>query len=170
MKKILMPLLAICLAAGMALAGCGGGGDSSSAAADSGSAGVPNPLVNYKTVEEAADAMGQPVKVPETMVWGFARRSIDVIDGRILQISYEGEKKSMITYRTAAIAEGDISGDYNEYPQENELTIGELTVLTGGDGDLISLAVWDDGEMTYSLSFDTPVAEDVLNAIVGSLV
>lgn len=169
MKRILLTV-SLCLAVLLTLAGCSGNSNSdNSTGSENGSAGVPNPLVTYKTVEEAAAAMGQPAKVPGTMLWGFARRSIDVIDGIVMQITYEGEKKSMITYRTASIDEGDISGDYNEYLQENELTIGGMTVLTGGEGDLISLALWDDGEMAYSFLFDSPVDEDTLESLITSI-
>ena len=51
-----------------------------------------------------------------------------------------------------SIGTDDNSGDYNEYPQQEELMVNDISVTVKGSGDLIYLAVWTDGDYSYSLS------------------
>lgn len=168
-RKLLGPV--ICAAAALfLLAGCNSGGGSSGAASSSGSsAGVPNPLVSYDSVEAAAEAMGVEVKTPATLPEGYGQEAVDVIDGTLLQVIYKNGAGEEISYRTAEGSE-DISGDYNEYDEETELTVGGAQKVTArGAGGGYSLALWQDGGMSYSLSFDEPVAKDVLADIIESI-
>lgn len=51
------------------------------------------------------------------------------------------------------------SGDYTAYPSQVELTRDGQTGMLSGQGELVSLAVWYDGENSFSLSFAPAVLQ-----------
>ena len=50
-----------------------------------------------------------------------------------------------------AVGTDDISGDYNEYKEENVVKVGELEVTEKGNDGNISVASWTDGTYSYSI-------------------
>ena len=85
---------------------------------------IPNPIVEYKTVEDAEKAVSfkpvMPAKIPD----GYKLAFISVISGKTFQLVYENGDNE-ITYR---VAEGtdDISGDYNVYKNITETKVGGM--------------------------------------------
>ena len=102
-------------------------------AEDPGQEQVTNPFVTYQSLEEAEEAAGFALPAPESFE-GAGRREIAVIDGRIIDVTYlDGEDNRILTIRKGT-GEEDISGDYNEYPQEDVMDLGGLSVTVRGDG------------------------------------
>jgi hypothetical protein len=103
MKKLTTILLCI-LAVGVFTA-C------KSTGATSGSEQLPNPIVSYDTLAEAAKVTGFDLAVPDA-VDGYDTRTVQVVGGEMMQVTYaKGEDQLLI--RKAAGTD-DISGDYNE--------------------------------------------------------
>lgn len=127
---------------------------------------IPNPLRDYKTVEEAKKAVSFDAKIPSKLPDGFKITYVGTISDEILQVFYgSGDKK--IVYRTA-LGEGEISGDYNVYKTEKTIKAksGDVTFKKGENG---ALALWNDGKCTYSASFNYDAAESDVLSIINSL-
>lgn len=123
---------------------------------------IPNPVVEYPTVADAAKAVKFAVKQPAALK-DIAR--VSVIGSALLQIDYKGG----ICYREAMKDQGsDISGDSNVYDSKT-VTAGKLPVTLKSDKSGVRLALWDDGVNSFSLSWETAVTQDAALAAVASV-
>ena len=126
---------------------------------------IANPFVTYESLEEAEGAAGFALHAPESFE-GSSRREIAVIDGRIIDVTYlDGEDNRILTIRKGT-GEEDISGDYNEYTQEKVMDLVGLSVTVRGDGEGIFLALWQEGDYSYAVSFDKGGTQDQLQEIM----
>jgi len=131
MKKILLMLL-LCLA----VVSCGKKDEVTDEVTEASTTqaqdyGVPNPFEIVDTLDEAAKIAGFSLEAPTE---GLRIRK--------------------------AVGTDDISGDYNEYKEENVVKVGELEVTEKGNDGNISVASWTDGTYSYSINVD----EALLNA------
>ena len=114
----------------------------------------------YSSAKELSKGVGFDIKE-------IGHLPFDVTDTKYLSISgnlaeliyYSGEDR--IIYRKSEGGE-DNSGDYNSYPTVKELESSDLTITASGDEHGYYLAVWSDGQYSYSLSFDKAVTEEEL--------
>jgi hypothetical protein len=137
-------------------------------AEDPGQEQVANPFVTYQSLEEAEKAAGFALPAPESFE-GAGRREIAVIDGRIIDVTYlDGEDNRVLTIRKGT-GEEDISGDYNEYPQEDVTELEGLSVTVRGDGKRIFLALWQEEGYSYAVSFDKGGTQDQLKEIMKTV-
>ncbi len=124
---------------------------------------IPNPFVEYKTIDEAKKALSFdavcPTKIPE----GYEIDSISVMNGEMLQIIYKG-KNGEFTYRVAKGSD-DISGDYNVYKDIKEVKVGDLNV-TFRAGEKNCSAIWQNNGLTFSIFCDTAIfSEDIITNV-----
>lgn len=126
---------------------------------------IPNPVVEYPTVADAAKAAGIAVMVqPEPAALNGIVR-VSVIGGTLLQIDYQGG----ICYRVGRKDAGDISGDCNGYDSVRTVAEGGLSVTLKADKTGVRLAIWNDGTHSFSLSWQTGVTQDAALAVVESV-
>ena len=119
---------------------------------------IPNPYVDYETLEEACEAAGVSLRLPES-IEGYERIDYQAIDGQMVNVIYTAADGSMLLIRKAKGSE-DISGDYNEYEHNSEQTINDIDVQVRGNGDTLSAAVWYDNGEAYSMTVDRPMEKD----------
>lgn len=119
---------------------------------------IPNPYVDYETLEEACEAAGVSLRLPDS-IEGYERVDYQAIDGQMVNVIYTAADGSMLLIRKAKGNE-DISGDYNEYEHNSEQTINDIDVQVRGDGDTLSAAVWYDNGEAYSMTVDRPMEKD----------
>ena len=119
---------------------------------------IPNPYVDYETLEEACEAAGVSLRLPDS-IEGYERIDYQAIDGQTVNVIYTAADGSMLLIRKAKGSE-DISGDYNEYEHNSEQTINDIDVQVRGDGDTLSAAVWYDNGEAYSMTVDRPMEKD----------
>lgn len=118
-----------------------------------------NPIQAAEDVTALAQTLPFPLKVPTQLPEGYAVAHTSSIMGTLAQVVYtSGEDQ--LTYRMAE-GSGDISGDYNQYA-ESEISEG---VTLKGDGGAVSLALWEDGTYSYSLSSTAPLLRETMLAI-----
>lgn len=127
---------------------------------------VVNPMVEYKTYEEAEAAAG----FKGLYLIGASGYDIDdvyVINNTLLNYDYEGREDADqdLTVRTAKGTE-DISGFYGVTYTDQQ--IGGATVHTGTYEDS-SIAWWTDGTYAFSVSAEE-VTQDTFLSLVESLV
>ena len=119
---------------------------------------IPNPYVDYETLEEACEAAGVSLRLPDS-IEGYERIDYQAIDGQMINVIYTAADGSMLLIRKAKGSE-DISGDYNEYEHNSEQTINDIDVQVRGNGDTLSAAVWYDNGEAYSMTVDRPMEKD----------
>lgn len=128
---------------------------------------IPNPLVEYNSLDEAQKAVGYTFATPKAVPDGYQIKNIIVISNDLAEIFYT-KGDSTILYRTAK-SNTDISGDYTVYDAVSTITIGNAEVTVKGSNACINLAVWSKDGVSYSLSFTQAVSEKELSTIIQSI-
>lgn len=160
MKKILLMLL-LCLA----VVACGKKEEVTEEVAEASTTqtqdyGVPNPFEIVDTLDEAAKIAGFSLEAP-TEYADYKSIVIQTIADDMIEVIYFDAEKTHEGLRIRkAVGTDDISGDYNEYKEENVVKVGELEVTEKGNDGNISVASWTDGTHSYSINVD----EALLNA------
>lgn len=127
---------------------------------------IPNPFVDYATLEEAVAAVGFDFRVPET-VDGYPAKVIQVMDGELIQVIYlNGDERLFV--RKAAGSD-DISGDYNVYSEAQTVTIGGCEVSFEGENGEICLAKWTQGGYTYAVMPDVPMSAAAMTDLISQI-
>lgn len=154
MRKLLAVLICIAvIASGAVFVSCSNGKGGEEAAQ---SEKAVNPNVSYKTLEEAEEAAGFKMQLPEKI----KTTSFTVIDGKILEVKYEGG------YIRKAQGADDISGDHNQYEKTEKKTVNNEEVTLKKNGDKIYLATWTHFSYTFCLGSDKGLSEkDITNMI-----
>ena len=157
MKKILLMLL-LCLA----VVSCGKKDEVTDEVTEASTTqaqdyGVPNPFEIVDTLDEAAKIAGFSLEAP-TEYADYNSLVIQAIADDMIEVIYFDAEKTHEGLRIRkAVGTDDISGDYNEYKEENVVKVGELEVTEkGSDGD-IAVVIWNDG--TYSYAIDAGEAK-----------
>lgn len=91
---------------------------------------IPNPFTEYVTMEEAAQAAGFDLSVPDSI--DGLEKSVICVDkeGKLIEVIYGGEDEKIVISK----AEGneDVNGDYTEYGQANTVSIANNEVTIKG--------------------------------------
>ena len=122
--------------------------------------GAPNPFEIVDTLDEAAKIAGFSLETP-TEYADYNSLVIQAIADDMIEVIYFDAEKTHEGLRIRkAVGTDDISGDYNEYKEENIVKVGDLEVTEKGNDGNISVASWTDGTYSYSINVD----EALLNA------
>ncbi len=125
------------------------------------------PYLEMSSLEEAEEAAGFRMTVPETVL-SDERVSIAVYDGNMIQVTY-GTEDGTETVCCIRKAEGteDISGDYNEYTEVTTKILRGREVTLKGNNGTVSLAVWTADGYSYSVGLvDRPVTAEEMTEIL----
>ena len=111
---------------------------------------IANGMVEVISKEELSEAVGFPVKSAQSLP--FFPQSIYYTSywGEMAQIDY-ANGGSTACFRQS-LGEEDNSGDWSEYPAQKSLTVNGCAVTLKGEADSYTLAIWQDGTYSYSLS------------------
>ncbi len=128
--------------------------------------GMPNPFVEYDTVEEAMKHISFTVTVPET-IEGYTEKNISVMNGEMIQVVYSKDDQEICIRKQAG--EGDISGDYNTYDEEQEMEVdGAAVTLRGNDGTIRN-AIWSVGGYAFSLYTDKGFTKEAAADLIAQI-
>ena len=125
---------------------------------------VANGMVEVTSKEELSEAVGFPVKSAQSLP--FFPQSIYYTSywGDTAQIDY-ANGGSTACFRQS-LGEEDNSGDWNEYPAQESLTVNGCAVTLKGERDSYTLGIWSDGTYSYSLSLSAGQPASVWESIV----
>lgn len=125
---------------------------------------VANGMVEVTSKEELSEAVGFPVKSAQSLP--FFPQSIYYTSywGEMAQIDY-ANGGSTACFRQS-LGEEDNSGDWNEYPAQESLTVNGCAVTLKGERDSYTLGIWSDGTYSYSLSLSAGQPASVWESIV----
>ena len=119
---------------------------------------IPNPWQEYKTVSEAAKAAGISFSAPEKLE-GYKVSHVQTMDG-IVELRYSNGSNEIRVRKGKGT--NDISGDYNTYAEQTELTSGDAAVTMKGADGLVQLAIWQADGYTYAVSMENIHAPSAL--------
>lgn len=127
---------------------------------------IPNPFVDYETLEDAAAAAGFGLIAPDTLD-GYPRRTVQTMGSEMIQVFYENDSHAVLVRKAAG--DGDISGDYNTYSQNGTMDVDGLTVSVRGNGSLIMVAAWSDGGYTYAVDSDAGMSAESMSGLIQNV-
>lgn len=132
---------------------------------------IPNPIRAWSSVDELKANLPFELKLPEGLRLGTKFLTIlDMAEIRYVDSEANGDEiLNDITYRTARGTD-DISGDYNRYSEVNTVTVNGMEVTLKSNSDKnVMLAVWTDGEYSFSLSFEHGASRERVIEIIESI-
>ena len=124
--------------------------------------------MDCETLEEAGELAGFDISVPDEIDGGYTQGTIQAVENEMIQVIYTTEAGEEITLRKGTGTE-DISGDYNEYAEENTLDVDGTSVTARGNGGLVYAATWTDGTYTYAITASAGLESDSVSALVPSI-
>lgn len=127
---------------------------------------IPNPLVEYKTVDEAKNTLSFDAPVPTFVPDGYKIDYVGTIAGETLQIFYKNGKNEIV-FR-AAKGSDDISGDCNVYRNTKTVSVNGTDAKYRENGEA-SGAVWTKDGLTFSVYADTVISEKDASDIIASV-
>lgn len=141
--------------------------------------GMPNPIHEFSTIDEAAKYMNITPQLPKVLPIGYNVKSVSTIEKDVLQVVYvyqAGEDATRnqaagkrIVYRVAN-TKGDISGDYNTYKVTATEKVNGTKVTFKGGNYMVYLATWVKDGQSHALAFERPVNRNMAKAIVANTV
>ena len=156
----------------IAAAACGApGGNSASAPRESSEAQVPNPIVQFESLDAAKAALSYTAKIPLALPDGYQEKSCAVIGGDLLEIMY-AKGDDALTYRMRP-GDSDVSGDHNSYSIVSEVSVefggSDVKATMRGDGQTIMSTIWEAEGTGYSLGSLFGLDEAALKKIIESI-
>ena len=141
--------------------------------------GMPSPIHEFNTVDEAAKYMNITPQLPKVMPVGYNIESVSTIEKDVLQVVYVyqvGEDAirnqaagKRIIHRVGNI-KGDISGDHNDYRVTATEKVNGTKVTFKGGNKMVYLAGWTKDGQTHAMYFERPVTRDMAKAIIANTV
>ena len=128
---------------------------------------VVSPLEEYGSAEELSQAAGFEIEDIEALPFQPTECVYMTVSGYIAEIDYTAEDGSSACYRKAKVEE-DISGVYGEFETEEISVEGVSVTLKGADGVYV-LALWSDGDFSYSLYLTAGMSEAEWPVLVESV-
>ena len=128
--------------------------------------GLANPFVECRNIEGTAKVAGFEMTLPE-LPKGYDITSYRAMEGSMMEVIAKNADKE-IRLRKAAGTE-DASGDYNEYQNSEDVSVGDITVTEKGNDDGVHCAVWTDGEHAYSITSDEGLSSETVAGLVTGM-
>ena len=119
---------------------------------------IANGMVEVKSIDELSAAVGFPVNEVEGLPFTVEKGVYISYWGEMAQIEYTGEGETAVFRKGTGT--DDVSGDYNVYSSVKEIMAGANPVTLKGENDVFTLAVWTDGNYSYSLDISKGLSED----------
>lgn len=136
---------------------------------DGGNAQIPNPWVDCDTMADAAALAGFDFTAPDALFDGTASKSIQAVENDIIQVIYFGAENNEIGRVRKGAGSGDVSGDYNDYAENETADVGGVSVrLRGTDGNVFVMT-WTSGNFAYSVTTTNGMARDAALGMVSAL-
>ena len=122
------------------------------------------------SMQQAAELTGFTMRVPEGKA-PYTEKTISVIGEDMIEVAYSKEEPFAVGYSIRkARAEGDISGDYTEYPDIREVDFEGRKVTLKGEAGTYSLALWEENGFSYAVKAqEQPMMEEEILEIVKAV-
>lgn len=157
----------------LSLAACNSSGDAQKSSAatsvphsESSSLQIPNPYIDCESLEDAARLAEFDILVPDS-IDHYSERAIRAIKRQMIEVIYnDGEKEIRIR---KAVGTEDISGDFNQYAENNQVDSDGLQITMRGSDHKINVATWIANSYTFALSMSDGRTTDEVLALVAEV-
>ncbi len=126
--------------------------------------GMPNPYTDHDSLKEAEEDAGFEIQIPDE-IRGAKAVAFRNLGTKMLEVIYYDGDTEVARVRKGIGAE-DISGDYVIYSEEKSVEVGEKSVTIKKEAEGCYLAVWTEGDYSYSVSVQTPFNQEELTELV----
>lgn len=126
--------------------------------------GMPNPYTDHGTLKEAEEDAGFKIQIPDE-IRGVKAVAFRNLGTEMLEVIYYDGDAEVARVRKGTGAE-DISGDYVIDSEVKTVEVGEKFVTIKKEAEGCYLAVWTDGDYSYSVSVQTPFSQEELTGLV----
>ncbi|MBR3564205.1 MAG: hypothetical protein IKN92_05380 [Clostridia bacterium] len=160
LKKIVAILLAVTV---MCLGACAKKSEKENV---SGTVQIPNPMKEFKNLEEAAKDSKMKVKLPET-IKGLKQNSFFTYSSEILEVRYGDDK----IYVRVAGSGDDISGDYDEYKWSASMDKDGYKFTAYGESDTAFKKVTGEKNgHVYSITSEEAMSIEEIKGIIDAII
>ena len=128
---------------------------------------IANGIVEKDSLEQLSEAVGFSVAGVTGLPFAPEKVTYWSYWDDLAQVEYEGEGQSAM-FRQSEGTE-DNSGDYNEYACVKESLVGDLQVTLKGETEQYTLAIWTDGESSYSIAIEAGLSEEAWTVLIESI-
>ena len=126
--------------------------------------GMPNPYTDHDTLKEAEEDAGFKIQIPDE-IRGVKAAAFRNMGTELLEVIYYDGENEVARVRKGTGAK-DISGDYVIYSEVKTVEMGEKSVTIKKEAEGCYLAVWNDGDYSYSVSVETPFSQEEMTGLV----
>ena len=122
------------------------------------------------SMQQATELTGFTMRIPEGKT-PYTEKTISVIGEDMIEVAYSKEEPFAVEYSIRkARAEGDISGDFTEYPDIREVDSEGRKVTLKGEAGRYSLALWEENGFSYAVNAqEKPMTEEEILEIVKAV-
>ena len=122
------------------------------------------------SMQQATELTGFTMRIPEGKD-PYTEKTISVIGEDMIEVAYSKEEPFAVGYSVRkARAEGDISGDFTEYPDIREVDFEGRKVKLKGEAGTCSLALWEENGFSYAVNAqEKPMTEEEILEIVKAV-
>ena len=123
-----------------------------------------------ESMQQATELTGFTMRIPEGKT-PYTEKTISVIGEDMIEVAYSKEEPFAVGYSIRkARAEGDISGDFTEYPDIREVDFEGRKVTLKGEAETCSLALWEENGFSYAVQAqEKPMTEEEILEIVKAV-
>lgn len=128
-----------------------------------------NPVIEVETMDEADDITGFSLKY-DLLSDDYNHARIIVYDENMIEVSFTNDMSEEAYYIRKSKGTEDISGDYGEYEVTETEMISDIEVNLKGDGELWSVATWENDGYTYALGCQShPLTLEQLSELIQTI-
>ena len=123
-----------------------------------------------ESMQQATELTGFTMRIPEGKA-PYTEKTISVIGEDMIEVAYSKKEPFAVGYSIRkARAEGDISGDFTEYPDIREVNFEGRKVTLKGEAGTNSLALWEENGFSYAVQAqEKPMTEEEILEIVKAV-
>lgn len=118
---------------------------------------------------------GFELDVPDDPAKGYEEKVYRVFTKQIYEITYYNDADHTSDHEGMRIVKGIMCGqpvyDINKtYPSQNIVTVDNKEVTEYGDGDMVSVATWTDGEYSYAVGcWNVPIDKKEMESLIPNI-
>ena len=128
-----------------------------------------NPITEASSIDELEALVGFSISDIPSLAKSAQAITYCASDSELAEIQYSLGAQT-VSYRKAPKAD-DISGIYTTYGHTDEITLGSVSVTVKGDDDTtFQLALWTDGDYSYSLYFETAITQSEMERVLDEII
>ena len=88
----------------------------------------------------------------------------------MVEIRYKNDdNQNELDYRTST-RKGDISGNSHQYTEEKSISSENIDKIhVKGSGDLWMVAIWEEDDLSFSITFEKGLTQDELVSMIDSI-